>query len=72
MVLESASDNTSDYPSEEFEDVTNEDRTAQGENDVDGGDESMGDHGEGDRAYDEEGHVERVNLKGPKYREGDE
>lgn len=35
------------------------------------GEESVGDHGEGDLANDVKGHVERVEHEGSEYEEGD-
>lgn len=43
LVLESASDNMTNYPNEEFTDVIDEDDTTQGEDDEGGDDESIGD-----------------------------
>lgn len=72
LVLESASDNTSDYSPEDFTEETEEDGAAQGMGDEEGDDESIGDHREGDPADDVEGHAERVEPEGSEYREGDE
>lgn len=49
-----------------------EDCTAQGEDDEDGGDKSVGDHGEGDLDEEEEGYVERVEPEGSEYVKGDD
>lgn len=72
LVLESTNDNATNYPDEEFTNVTDEDGATQRENDEDDGKESIGDHGESDPVDDEEDHVERVELEGSNYDEGDD
>lgn len=71
LVLELASDSTTDYPDEEFTDAIDEDSAIQGEDDEGGGDESVGDYRVGDQD-DEEEDVERVEPEGSEYAEGDD
>lgn len=72
LVLESASNNTTDYPNKEFIDASDEDDTTQGEDNEDEGDEFVCDHVVGDQDDEEEEEVERVELEGSKYEVGDD
>lgn len=72
LVLESTSDNTINYPSEEFTEASYEDGTTQGDDDKEGDDEFIGDHMVGDQDDDEEGDIARVELEGSEYAEGDD
>lgn len=71
FMLEFSSDNTADYPNEEFIDVIDEDDIEQAGSDEEEGDKFVGDHGVGDPEDDEE-EDERVDPKGFEYEEGDD